>query len=48
MYGRKRRDEEAKGEEEEGKGYERTKMGGMSECVELNSNCNGLIAVERA
>lgn len=37
-----------KGEEEEGKGYERTKMGGKSECVELNNNCDSLTAVERA
>jgi len=44
----KRRDEKTKGEEEEEKGYERTKMGEKSECVELYSNCNTLIAVEHA
>lgn len=44
----KRRNEKTKGEEEEGKGYERTKMGGKSECVELNSNCNAVIAIEHA
>lgn len=48
VWGRKRRDEKTKGEEEEGKGYERTKMGGKSECVELNNNCNSLTVVECA
>lgn len=44
----KRRDEKTKGEEDEGKVYERIKMAGKRECVELNSNCNALAAVEHA
>lgn len=44
----KRGDGKTKGEEKEGRGYERTKMGEKSECVELNSNLNAPVAVEHA